>query len=271
MTGYIPSILTDVEKEHMFYLLRDSVNWQKMSHKGGEVTRLISIQSSVVNVDGKRMMPLYRHPVDSHPEQVEFTQDVRYLKDKTEDVLCLPRDFFNHCLVQLYPEGTSHISDHSDKTLDIKRGTYIVNMSLGAVRHMKIKNKIKNESGTRDSVKIKMENGSVFILGWETNKMFYHGINPDNRDEKIKEEDELAFGTARISLTFRNIATFIDSDGKISGQGARKDLTSEIDEATEALNMLKAFSKENCEHNFDWDENYGCGFNSIGFSVINKT
>lgn len=205
--------------------------------------------------------------MDQHPKQEKFTEWVRFLKDRVEDALKVERNFFNHCLVQLYSNGESYISDHSDKTLDIKWNTAIVNVSLGAARKMKIKNKIKGSDGSRVSERLKMENGSLFVLGWKTNRLFYHGISQDKRLDYLKDEDELAFDNQRISLTFRNIATFMDSGMKITGQGARKS-KEPIDEKDEALKMLKAFSSENRETDFDWDTYYGEGFDSIGFDVI---
>ena len=39
---------------------------------------------------------------------------------------------FNHALIQWYRSGLDHISEHSDKTLDIEHGTPVVSVSLGA-------------------------------------------------------------------------------------------------------------------------------------------
>src|SRR5436853_628745 len=100
---YYQSILNDEEKTTMFDLIKKEVNWGTMSHKGGDVSRLINIQSSVIIDDrGLIKYPLYRHPVDEHPKQVEFTSYVEILKDRTEDIIGVKRDYFNHCLVQLY-------------------------------------------------------------------------------------------------------------------------------------------------------------------------
>lgn len=189
-------------------------------------------------------------------------------------MLGMVRGELNHVLIQLYTDGESHISDHSDKTLDIRRGTPIINVSIGAVRKMKIKNKIKEEDGTRKSERINLANGSVFVMGWDTNKKFYHGINQDKRMSNLKTDEELDFGGARISLTFRSIATFIDENGGLRGQGAAKTgnaAESAIESAEdEELRMLKAFSAENREVDFDWDEHYGAGFNCINFKTLNQ-
>jgi alkylated DNA repair dioxygenase AlkB len=283
---YVKSILSEEEKLIMFDNVKNEINWDKMSHKGGDVTRLINVQSLLYFDDSGYKMPLYRHPVDDQPKQNEFSPYVKLLKDRAEDILGLERDYFNHCLCQFYPNGESHISDHSDKTLDVKQDSVIINISLGAVRYMKIKDKNKNEKGERSSSRIKLDNGSIFVLGLKTNREYYHGINPDNRHPSSKSPDELAFNSERISLTFRNIVTFIDQNGKISGQGAIKifdqgaikifdqgenknDNINELSDYDDALNMIKAFSKENNEKDFDWNSNYGCGFKSIGVHLLN--
>ena len=268
---YIKSILDEFEYMNMFPNVKKEVNWGTMTHRGFIVPRMISIQSVIINDPNiGKIIPLYRHPVDVHPEQYEFTPFVKMLKDRTEDLLKLERDYFNHCLIQLYEGGNSSISEHSDKTLDIKKDTLIVNVSLGAVRCMKIKDKTKPISS-----KVRLENGSVFVLGPRTNREYYHGIAKDLRDDELKTDLEKAFNSERISLTFRNIGTFIDKKGKILGQGARKINTlnpyETIDPKEEALRMLKAFSKENHEVNFDWESNYGCGFNVIDLNLLDDT
>lgn len=268
--AYVKSILCPDEQDLMFYLIKNEIKWGTMKHQGQDVPRLICIQSEIINVDGKTSMPLYRHPVDQHPPQIEFTPFVQILKNRAEDVLGFPRNYFNHCLVQYYPDSKSHINDHSDKTLDIRPGTQIINISLGAVRHMRIKNKTKNSHGIRESVKFPMENGSVFSMGLQTNKEFYHGIHQDLRPEKTKSPDELAFNGGRISLTFRNIGTFIDQNNNIYGQGAKKTFEIDYCPKIDALKMLRAFGNENHDNNFDWNINYGDGFNSIGLEIIDR-
>ena len=62
---------------------------------------------------------------------------------------------------------------------------------------------------------------SLFVLGWETNREYFHCIAQDRRDPRLKSREELAFGGERISLTLRLIATFERvSDGFMFGQGA---------------------------------------------------
>jgi alkylated DNA repair dioxygenase AlkB len=274
---YCKSILTEEERPHMFHHVNAELNdlWGQMFHKGGAVPRKIVIQyekqGSGTFEKFEGMQPIYRHPVDVSPPVHEYTPLVEKIRNRVEDALEFDRGSLNHVLIQLYPDGESHISDHSDKTLDIMKGTPVINVSIGATRKMKIKDKVKGEDGTRKSKRLELNNGSIFVMGWETNRKFYHGINQDKRDDKFKTESELDFDGARISLTFRNIATFVDSEGKLHGQGAVKDSSAHSDETNEEeqLRMLKAFSAENRELDFDWDLHYGGGFNCINFETLN--
>lgn len=78
----------------------------------------------------------------------------------------------------------------------------------------------------------------------------------------------------RISLTFRTIATFMDTNGRLFGQGAKRKVapnTAPEDEKSDddSLAMLKAFGAENRSQSFSWDEHYGCGFDALNFKILN--
>lgn len=136
---------------------------------------------------------------------------------------------------------------------------------------MQLKSKEASSVG-KPAQKVPLTHNSVFVLGWETNKVFLHGIKQDKRDCKLKQEDELAFDGERISLTFRLIATFVRPDGTLFGQGAKRKndgLEAEyIDgEETEVKRLIQAFSAENKNPDFDWEQHYGCGFNVLNMSL----
>ncbi len=67
----------------------------------------------------------------------------------------------------------------------------------------------------------------------------------------LKTTDELFSNGVRISFTFRTIATFIDEFGNIIGQGEK------FQQKDSDFELLKIFSKENHEIDFDWYSNYG--------------
>lgn len=144
--------------------------------------------------------------------------------------------------------------------------------------------------------KITLPHNSVFVLGWDSNKDFLHSIRADKRIPAEKTAAELAYDEQRISLTFRTIGTFIDSSGRVTGQGSRQHdsnesdtLRSEVcDSQTEASGeakltlsdkdtleqsevLLIAFGRENKTSKFDWDANYGQGFDIVNFCFVNDT
>lgn len=236
--------------------VRDEVEWHAMMHRGGPVPRRICVQGAVE--DGGRE-PLYRHPVDAQPPLAPFTAAVGRLALRCAEVVGHP---LNHVLVQQYADGNANISLHADKTLDIRRGSSVVNFSLGATRTMVLR--AKEGDATQ---RIDLPHGSLFRLGWETNRSWQHGIHPDRRTERERRRDERR--GERVSLTFRDIATFALPDGQLVGQGARSGPPTSRDD--ERQRMLAAFGAENRSPDFDWDEHYGTGFDLIAFDVRRGT
>ena len=110
----------------------------------------------------------------------------------------------NHCILQRYRDSKDHITEHSDKTLDIAAGSLIVNYSAGASRAITFR--AKERRG------VVMENDSVLALDLETNRYYVQSV----------KKDCMAEGP-RTSLTFRHVATFYDSkDLKAYGQLHRR-------------------------------------------------
>lgn len=193
----------------------------------------------------------------------------------------------NHVLIQWYRSGSDHISEHSDKTIDVVRGSSIVNVSLGAQRVMTLRMKrdgIQTPQGPtsddsssaggapRVAQRIPLPHNSMFVLGPLTNAQWLHGINHDNRPLWTKSEKEQLEGGARISLTFRHIGTFLSRDEKlIWGQGASGKVKENAREVVHggdmAKRMISAFGEENQQSNFNWDEVYGDGFDVLHFKI----
>lgn len=131
-------------------------------------------------------------------------------------------------------------------------------------------------SAPRQVQRTPMPHNSVFVLGPRTNLQWLHGVRADKRPHQQKSAEEKSFGGERISITFRQIGTFIDStQKKIWGSGAKQkskasagDVSRDDDEEMEA--MIIAFGKENHQPEFDWDKEYGRGFDVINL-VSEKT
>ncbi|WYZ42027.1 hypothetical protein EsH8_V_000922 [Colletotrichum jinshuiense] len=277
-TTVFHNILPGPLAEGIFEKVRDEVLWQRMSHQGGEVPRLVAVQGEVAD-DGS--MPVYRHPSDESPPLLPFSPTILKIKAEVEKQLGHP---LNHALIQFYRDGTDYISEHSDKTLDIVKGSYIANVSLGAERTMvfRTKRRDKDPSGTeapsgedskqRKTTREKLPHNSLCRMGLETNMRWLHAIRQDKRAEREKTAPELAFSGGRISLTFRRIGTFLDREGtSIWGQGATGKTRDEAQpvingQGPEAVGMLRAFGTENHSTDFDWDKHYGKGFNVLHIS-----
>ncbi|KAK5942742.1 hypothetical protein PMZ80_005308 [Knufia obscura] len=285
-TSIVHDILSETKSDEAFLKLKKEVAWQKMCHRTGEVPRLVAVQGTV-DTDGA--MPIYRHPADESPPLLTFGSTVDDLRQACEEHV---GHKLNHVLIQYYRNGEDNISEHSDKSLDIVRGSSIVNLSLGAMRTMTLRRKKTSHPETSDAKqhpesgvdgaprlaqRIRLPHGSLFMLGARTNASWLHSIRADKRPESEKSEEELAFGGERISLTFRNISTFVNLRTQlIWGQGASAKTKaharpilrgSEADQKGEE--MIIGFGKENHldDNSFDWQTVYGTGFDVVNFVV----
>ena len=236
--------------------------------------------------------PIYRHPADESPPLLPFSPTVARIRQHVEDALGEP---VNHVLIQHYRSGADYISEHSDKTIDVVRGSKIVNVSLGAQRVMTLRTKKDalaqrtadaarhdGEDGNsaprptastkRGAQRIALPHNSMFVMGLATNAKWLHGIRTDKRPLKTKGPAEQAQGGERISLTFRTIGTFLTPDeGMIFGQGARgktrADAGPVVRGGEEAERLIAAFGAENHQSEFDWEGNYGEGFDVLHFTT----
>lgn len=273
-TDIIQNLLPEPLEKGMFEQLRDEIEWKSMSHQGGDVPRLVAVQGQVYEDDS---VPIYRHPSDESPPLLPFSEAVLAIKAETEK--CLGHAV-NHALIQYYRDGNDYISEHSDKSLDVVRDSYIANVSLGAERTMvwRTKRSSTNSTPTKaDSLegakrrvqRARLPHNSLCRMGLKTNMAWLHAIRQDKRADRDKSSAELAFGGERISLTFRSIGTFLSKDGAtIWGQGAtgktREDAQPVLNGQTpEAVEMLRAFGAENHSSSFVWDSYYGKGFDVL--------
>ena len=120
-------------------------------------------------------------------------------------------------------------------------------------------------SPARTTYRVPMPHNSMIKMSLPTNAEYLHGINADKRLALELSEAERAFGGYRISLTFRDIGTFLNADSsRIWGQGA---VGKTMDDARAVINgnaeetkkLLRAFGAENQSSNVDWDAFYGGG------------
>lgn len=277
-TVVITNLLSSDKSDDIFETIKDEVQWQRMSHQGGEVPRLVAVQGEI-GQDGE--IPIYRHPADESPPLLAFSPAVSIIRREVEKAT---GHTVNHCLIQFYRDGKDYISEHSDKTLDVVPNTYIANASLGAERTMVFRGKRdpKDRDSTstqikpRNTVRASLPHNSMMRMGLVTNMRWMHSIRQDKRMEREKTAAELDFGGCRISLTFRLIGTFLNKDqSKIWGQGAvakhKLHARSVVNGWTEeAKKMIEAFGIENRSSEFAWPEVYGQGFDVLHMSNTRK-
>ncbi|KAL0948369.1 hypothetical protein HGRIS_010951 [Hohenbuehelia grisea] len=259
-----------------FECIAEEVGWGKMFHRGGEVPRLVAVQG---DIDRDGSYPIYRHPSDTSPPVLPFSPTVAAIRAHIEPIV----GKLNHVLIQRYRDGADYISEHSDKTVDVVRGSNIVNVSLGAERVMVLRAKRdsvhKDAEGPhnppRPAQRVPLPHNSMFVMGLETNQRQLHGIPHDRRPLAQKSTAEQFMGGERVSLTFRNIGTFVSHDGtKIWGTGAKsktRDNAGDVivgkDGESEAEKLLEAFGRENRESAFVWEDWYGQGFDVVNFGL----
>ncbi|KAK1818474.1 hypothetical protein LTR12_007154 [Friedmanniomyces endolithicus] len=264
--------------ESVFTQLNSEVQWQRMHHQTGEVPRLVCCQRTIAE-DGS--MPVYRHPSDETLPLHPWLPTVETVRKAAEQAVGHP---LNHGLIQVYRGGTDYISEHSDKTLDILKGSTIVNVSFGAQRTMRLRTKrgatlpaLASSTSTTDrsssptqppprtTYRVPMPHNSMLTMTLRTNAEYLHGINADKRPAVEFTEAEQAYEGQRISLTFRQIATFLDAEGKtIWGQGAigktRESARPVVSgDEVESKRLVRALGAENAASGIEWRSVYGGG------------
>ncbi|KAF2968297.1 hypothetical protein GQX73_g5275 [Xylaria multiplex] len=293
-TKVIYNILPESLCNDIFGRIESEVAWQRMSHQGGQVPRLVAVQG-VIEADGSK--PIYRFPADESPPLRPFTPAVDAIRAVVEKKLGHP---LNHVLIQLYRTGTDYISEHSDKTLDIVRDSFIANVSLGAERTMTLRTKRRpkrtksrspkgrkagfktetadstDDSPKRDVQRARLPHNSLFQMGLATNAHWLHAIRQDKRAPRDKASAELAYDEARISLTFRQIGTYLSADEElIWGQGAKAKTREKAGAVAnglsdDAIAMLRAFGRENQDPTFVWEDHYGPGFDVLHITTAKR-
>lgn len=96
---------------------------------------------------------------------------------------------FNSCLLNLYHDGAEGMGWHTDKTREFGDNTVIAIVSFGSNRFIDLRSIDKEEKH-----RINLENGSLFVMGGETQIHYKHQIP---KQLKVKKP--------RISLTFRQL------------------------------------------------------------------
>jgi len=226
--GIVQALLSELEFEGM------------VGSKNELLPRLQNLQAdlSTINNDEKSIIPIYRYPGNYSGTEWpthSWSSTSLTIKQVVEEALQpLYIQSMNHCVTNLYRSGSDRIDHHSDKDLDLNRFGVIVSISLGCTRIMELKDRIYPHDVTR----IELPSNSMFVLGPYTNGRFTHAVLPKKvtfsernlvslvgEDKDTKKASSLnprcsIEGGGRISLTFRDVRTFLDiKTQRLFGQG----------------------------------------------------
>jgi len=191
--------------------------WYHMAQRGNRkqepLHKLRRLKRALANNTAEGLTPHYRFPVNDQNRygvQVPMSPTIEQLRARAERRTGL---VLNHAVILLYRDGEDCIGFHKDKTLDLDDRSSIVSISLGAERPYVLRDDIFRPNHEQEFV---LPHGSLLVLGPATNQKFYHSIRTLTDDET---KCPTMAGT-RISLTFRNVATFKDRSGRLTGKGA---------------------------------------------------
>ncbi|KAL9187681.1 hypothetical protein ACHAXT_006059 [Thalassiosira profunda] len=220
--------------------------------KNEVLPRLQNLQADLPFVCGS-IVPIYRYPGNysglEWPTHHWSPTTLAVKKAVEEALQPLYVQHMNHCVTNLYRDGTDKIDRHSDKDLDLNREGVIVSVSLGAKRVMEV----RDRQYPHDVAHVELPPNSMFVLGPYTNARFTHAILPskESHEEDIGHSRRVSFFCSkpqehlssnavcsvgeggRVSLTFRDVRTFLDvktqrlftpvvKDGFISGESLSK-------------------------------------------------
>ena len=160
-------------------------------------------------------IPHYRFPVNDqrrHGVMVPMSPTVEQIRQRVEHTTGMT---FNHAVVLLYRDGGDCIGFHKDKMLDLDPTSPIVSVSLGAERTYVLRDDIFTPSV---QIELPLAHGSLLVLGPKSNEALYHSVRKPSPEDLARTPGLET--RARVSLTFRRVATFVDADGTLHGQGA---------------------------------------------------
>lgn len=197
------NFLTKDEADAAFFALNEGneikhQQWNHTSDRKFNLLPLARLKIAMADTSANGLVPYYRFLVNSQEQysvfSFETSKTVKALKDKLIEKTGIP---FNHATVLLYRNEHDYIGFHKDKISDLSQNFPIASISLGHNRLYILRDTIHNPTVSQE---LKLEHGSLLMLGPETNKHFNHSI-------PIETTNSVRIGP-RISVTFRVVTTF---------------------------------------------------------------
>lgn len=197
MEDYLPKakgdqVMTEIDSSIMFLSRSDPRMQFHIYGKTISLPRDKAVYGEIeVDEESKeRVEPFYRYAKDT-PMVEDWKGTV--LKEVKEYV---HEDFgqaCNHVVVNQHRDGSDYIGFHHDKSQTFEPESSVLTISLGASRILRLR-KVRGESKGK-IVDVKLNHGSMFVLGPETNRNWKHSIV---QRKKVRGR--------RISMTYRAIA-----------------------------------------------------------------
>lgn len=175
---WYPQFLSSEESQALFDYLEASVPWTKDITPGRRVNQNYGDPGVSYKLTfGDKVIVREVLPWDQ-------CSVLKVVKDRLES---LTEARYNYCALLRYPNGKVGIAPHRDK--EIKSGTCIAGISLGATRKFKL---LPPYYAQCAPIELTLPPGSLYVLRPPTNDCWAHCIEPD---PTVKEP--------RISLTYR--------------------------------------------------------------------
>lgn len=173
-----------------------SVMTRTLLPSGGQITW----QREHVVMFGKQIAAARRVSYYADPGVSYFYAGKRRAAAEWNPVVAQVRDLvvaqtgcsFNHCILNLYEDGSEHIGQHSDNVADLVYGSPIASVSFGETRDFVFTPKNKMSSLVR--TKIALKSGTLLLMESGTQEQWKHGIS--------KSRKKLG---PRINMTFRQL------------------------------------------------------------------
>lgn len=181
---YISNFLTKEEADDLFDFCRKNLPFAQ--HKVEVYNRLLD-QPRLTCIVGPKTYTYSGLTLNGTP----IPKEMEYVLDRITEVF-EDHSRPNAILCNLYRSGKEYISPHADKEDDLVKDCCIFSLSLGAVRHFDIYDKISGEKIRQD-----LEHGSLLSMGVGTQQKYKHGV-----PKQLTVKDE------RINLTFRVVKKF---------------------------------------------------------------
>ena len=183
---FYEKFLTQELADQMYKIIEDKTLWRLDLSYNKRATQIYADPGLIYEVKfggyGNRPIEIHKYstlPWDCLPILIELREKISELTGEK----------YNFCVIQRYPNGKVGINPHRDK--EMIKGTQICGLSLGCSRQLTMSPPKFIQS---EPINLNLNSGSLYILKPPTNDYWTHCIEKD------------CSKTARISLTFRNVA-----------------------------------------------------------------